>query len=58
MGKKEQIVISIIGGVAEIEYCSDNVEIAIIDFDNIKADGGAPKEELDYWIKQAKINKP
>ena len=50
----KQVVISVRGGVAEIGYASDGVEVAIVDFDNAKAEGKSGEHKLRYWIARAK----
>jgi len=50
----KQVVISVRGGVAEIAYASDGVEIAIVDLDNAKAEGKSGEHKLRYWIARAK----
>lgn len=50
----KQVVISVQGGVADIEYSSDGVEVSIVDFDNAKAEGKDGERQLAYWVSQAK----
>ena len=52
----KQVVISVRGGVAEVAYASDGVEIAIVDFDNAEAEGKSGEHKLRYWIARAKRN--
>lgn len=51
---KKQVVISVSGGVAEIAYASEDVEVAIVDLDNAKADGKDGVRQLGYWVARAK----
>lgn len=50
----KQVVISVIGGVADIAYASEGVEVAIVDFDNAEAEGKSGQHKLAYWIGRAK----
>lgn len=36
--KERKVIIHVVGGVAEVFDCPDDVEIEIIDFDNLKED--------------------
>ena len=56
--KKEQVVISVQGGVAEIAYASKRVEVAIVDFDDAEAEGKSGDCKLGYWIGRAKRDGP
>jgi len=47
-------VISIYGGVADIAYVSEGVEVAIVDFDNAEAEGKNGDYLLRKAIRQAK----
>ena len=49
-----QNVISIYGGVADIAYVSEGVEVAIVDFDNAEAEGKNGDYLLRKAIRQAK----
>jgi hypothetical protein len=50
----KQVVISVHGGVAEIAYASDGVDVAIVDFDDAEAEGKSGEHKLRYWIRRAK----
>lgn len=50
----KQVVISVLGGVAELAYASEHVEVTIVDFDNAKAEGKSGAHQLRYWIARAK----
>jgi hypothetical protein len=50
----KQVVISVLGGVAEIAYASEGVEVAIVDFDDAKAQGKDGDRALRHWVKTAK----
>ena len=56
--KKEQVVISVKGGVAEIAYASEHVEVATVDFDDAEAQGQSGSRKLGYWIGRAKRDGP
>jgi hypothetical protein len=49
----KQVVISVRGGVAQIDHVSEGVEVAIVDFDNAEAEGKSGKHKLAYWIGRA-----
>lgn len=51
---KKQVVISVAGGVAEIAYASEDVEVAIIDLDDAKSLGQDGARKLSYWVARAK----
>jgi hypothetical protein len=36
--RSDTVIISVRGGVAEVEYCPNNMNVVIIDYDNIKDD--------------------
>lgn len=50
----KQVVISVNGGVAEIAYASEGVEVAIVDFDDSEAEGKSGEHKLRYWVGRAK----
>ena len=50
----KQVVISIYGGVADIAYVSEGVEVAIVDFDNAAEEGKNGDYLLRKAIRQAK----
>ena len=50
----KQVVMSVHGGVAEIAYASDGVEVEIVDFDEAEAEGKSGEHMLRYWIARAK----
>jgi len=50
----KQVVISVSGGVAEIAYASDGVEVAIVDFDDAEASGKRGERKLRSWVARAK----
>lgn len=52
--RQRQVVISVLGGVAEIAYASPGVGVAIVDFDNAEAEGKSGSHQLRYWIGKAK----
>jgi len=50
----EQVVISVIGGVAEVAYASKNVKVNIVDFDDAAAEGKSGERKLMYRVRKAK----
>ena len=50
----KQVVISVNGGVAELAYASEGVEVAIVDFDAAEAEGKSGEHKLRYWVGRAK----
>ncbi len=50
----KQVVISVSGGVAEIAYASEDVEVAIVDFDDAEAEGKSCEQKLRYWVARAR----
>ena len=50
----KQVVISVRGGVAELAYASDGVDVAIVDFDAAHAEGKSGAHRLRYCVSRAK----
>lgn len=50
----KHVVISVIGGVADIVYVSEGVDVDIIDFDNAEEDGDDGGLLLEQAIEKAK----
>lgn len=50
----KQVVISVIGGVANIEYISEGVVVDIVDFDNAEEEGDDGDLLLEQAIEKAK----
>ena len=52
----KHVIISVYGGVAEVEYASEGIEVEIVDFDDIEATGEAVDEvakELEEAVARA-----
>ena len=51
---KKQVVIGVLGGVAEVAYNSPGVEVSIVDCDNLQEEGKDYNVTLDNMIAKAK----
>ena len=47
----KHVIISVYGGVAEVEYASEGIEVEIVDFDDILATGGS-FEDANQELKE------
>ena len=53
----KHVIISVYGGVAEVEYASEGIEVEIVDFDNREYEGSSVEEitkELEEEVARAK----
>ena len=53
----KHVIISVYGGVAEVEYASEGIEVEIVDFDNREYEGASVEEitkELEEEVARAK----
>jgi len=52
----KQVIVSVIGGVADIAYASKGVKVSIVDFDNAEAEGESGVQKLQYCVARAKCD--
>ena len=53
----KHVIISVYGGVAEVEYASEGIEVEIVDFDNREYEGESFEEttkQLEEEVARAK----
>jgi len=50
----KHVIISVYGGVAEVEYASEGIEVEIVDYDNYEGCGSALDKEVLEMVRKAK----
>ena len=53
----KHVIISVSGGVAEVEYASEGIAVEIVDFDNMEDSGGSANGYLEGEVIEALIRK-